>query len=78
MLALLALKTVCLLMSAKLAGGFNICLKTLFELNGSKPLIAKPALMFFGINAIFLIRLKRIVKCCLPIVFISPCLSQLV
>ena len=38
-------------------GGFGICLSTLSRLNGNKPLAAKPALIFFGVNALSLARL---------------------
>jgi hypothetical protein len=61
----------------KLAGGFSISLRTLSRLNGNKPLVAKLALMFFSVNALSLIRLKREVKCYLLIVFIPPRSSRL-
>jgi len=59
------------------AGGVDILLSTLSGLNRNKPLAAKPALIFFGINALFLIGLYRKMKCSLPIVFIPPYSSQL-
>ena len=36
------------------AGGAGILLSTLSGLNGNKPLAAKPALIFFGVNALSL------------------------
>jgi hypothetical protein len=61
---------------ASSAGGAGILLSTLSGLNRNKPLIAKPALIFFGINALFLIGLYREVKCSLLIVFIPPYSSR--
>ncbi len=60
---------------AGLAGGAGILLSTstLSRLNGNRPLAAKPALIFFGMNAIFLAGLCREVKCSLLIVFTPPC-----
>ena len=52
------------------ARGAGIFLSTLSRLNGNKPLTAKPALIFFSVNAFSLIRLYKKVKCFLPIVFI--------
>jgi hypothetical protein len=60
---------------AGLAGGAGILLSTLFRLNRNRPLVAKPALIFFGVNALSLIGLYRVVKCSLLIVFIPPYLS---
>jgi hypothetical protein len=39
---------------AGLARGAGILLSTLFGLNGNKPLVVKPALIFFFINALLL------------------------
>jgi hypothetical protein len=36
---------------ASSVGGADILLSTLLGLNGNKPLAAKPALIFFGVNA---------------------------
>jgi len=57
---------------ASSASGAGILLSTLSRLNGNKPLAAKPALIFFGVNALSLAGLYRAVKCSLPIVFIPP------
>jgi len=61
---------------AGLAGGAGILLSTLSGLNGNKPLTAKPALIFLGVNALFLTGLYREAKCSLPIVFTPPCSSR--
>jgi hypothetical protein len=58
------------------AKGFSISLRTLSKLNKNKPLTAKLALMFFGINALSLIRLKKKIKYYLPIIFTPPRSSQ--
>jgi hypothetical protein len=63
---------------AGLAKGAGILLSTLSGLNGNKPHAAKPALIFFGVNALFLAGLYRDVKCSLLIVFISSYSSQLI
>jgi hypothetical protein len=55
----------------------GILLSTLFKLNGNKPLIAKPALIFFNVNALSFTGLYKEVKCSLLIVFTLPCSSQL-
>ena len=57
------------------AGGAGILLSTLSGLNGNRPLIAKPALIFLGVNALSLAGLYRAVKCSLPIAFTPPCSS---
>ena len=62
---------------AGLARGAGILLSTLSRLNGNRPLIAKPALIFFGVNTLSLIGLYRVVKYSLLIIFIPPYLSQL-
>jgi len=62
----------------ELVEDFDIYLKTLFELNKNKLFTAKLALIFFDINTIFLVELKKKVKYYLLIVFISFYLSQLV
>src|ERR1700724_41218 len=59
--------------SAREAG---ILLSTLSGLNGNRLLTAKLALIFFGVNAIFLVGLYREVKYSLSIVFIPPCSSR--
>jgi hypothetical protein len=59
------------------AGGAGILLSTLSGLNRNRPLAAKPALIFFGVNALSLAGLYRAVKCSLPIVFTPPCSSRL-
>jgi hypothetical protein len=59
------------------ARGAGILLSTLSRLNGNKPHTAKPALIFFGVNALSLAELYREVKCSLPIVFIPPYSSRL-
>jgi hypothetical protein len=58
------------------AEGAGILLSTLSGLNGNNPLAAKPALIFFGVNALSLAVLYREVKCSLPIVFTPPCSSR--
>jgi hypothetical protein len=45
-------------------------------LNRIRPLTAKPALRFFGVNAASLAGLYKAVKCSLPIVFTPPCSSR--
>jgi len=55
---------------ASLVKGAGILLSTLFRLNGNKLFTAKPALIFFDINAFFLVRLYKEVKCFLLIIFI--------
>jgi len=60
---------------AGLARGVGILLSTLSGLKGNRPLAAKPALIFFSVNAIFLAGLYKEVKCSLPIVFTPPCSS---
>jgi hypothetical protein len=62
---------------ASLAGGADILLSTLSGLNGNRPLIVKPALIFLGINALSLAGLYRAVKYSLSIVFIPPYSSRL-
>ena len=47
----------------------GILLSTLSELNENKSLAAKPALIFLRVNALFLARLYKDVKCFLPIIF---------
>jgi hypothetical protein len=59
------------------AGGAGILLSTLSGFNGNRPLVAKPALIFFGVNALSLAGLYREVKCSLPIVFTPPYSSRL-
>jgi hypothetical protein len=54
----------------------GILLSTLSRLNGNKPLTAKPALIFFSVNALSLAGLYREVKCSLLIVFTPPCSSR--
>jgi hypothetical protein len=56
--------------------GAGILLNTLSGLSGNRPLVAKPALIFFGVNALSLAGLYKEVKCSLPIVFTSPCSSR--
>lgn len=58
------------------ATGAGILLSTLSGLNGNKLLAAKPALIFFGVNALFFAGLYRDVKCFLPIVFTPSCSSR--
>ena len=41
------------------AGGFGISLSTLSGLSGNKPLAAKPALIFFDVNALSLRHARR-------------------
>jgi hypothetical protein len=60
---------------AGLARGAGILLSTLSELNGNKLLAVKPALIFFGVNALSLAGLYREVKYSLPILFTPPYLS---
>jgi hypothetical protein len=60
-----------------LVRGFGISLSTLSRLSRNKPLITKLALIFFNINALLLAGLKSKIKCCLLIIFIPPCSSQL-
>jgi hypothetical protein len=62
---------------AGLARGAGILLSTLFKLNGNRPLIVKPALIFLSINALSLAGLYRVVKYSLLIVFIPSYLSRL-
>jgi hypothetical protein len=62
---------------AGLAEGAGILLSTLSGLNRNKPYAIKPALIFFGVNALSLAGLYREVKFSLPIVFTPPCLSRL-
>lgn len=54
---------------AGISTGAGILLSTLSGLNRNKPLAAKPALIFLGVNALFLAELYKNVKCSLPIVF---------
>ena len=61
---------------AGLAEGAGILLSTLSGLNGNQPLAAKPALIFFGINALSHVGLYREVKCSLLIVFTPSYSSQ--
>jgi hypothetical protein len=56
--------------------GAGILLSTLSRLSGNSPYVAKPALIFFGVNALALVGLYREVKCALPIVFTPPCSSR--
>jgi predicted transcriptional regulator len=69
--------TLLALKMASLAKGAGILLSTLFKLNGNRPLVVKLALIFFSVNALSLIRLYKVVKCSLLIVFTPPYSSQL-